>query len=179
MYHTLASPKTPNSFATNANVNTIFFTFQLAETCEVTLTMSLSDKLSIALLSCSILIVLDYITEASCIIVTYDSDKCYVYAISATNRLVIALSLNLIFFYIHDLLTLCVRIYLSAFIITYVLSALHTNSWDLIICLAIIVCFFCLQDYLIPRNWVRWIIVNISLYLVVQIYGNFFSKPRI
>ena len=41
---------------------------------------------------------LDYITEASCIIVTYDSDKCYVYAISATNRLVIALSLNLIIF---------------------------------------------------------------------------------
>ena len=104
--------------------------------------MSLCNKLSIALLSCSILIVLDYITEVSSIIVTYDSDKCYTYAISASNRLIIALSLNLIFFSIHGLLTLCIRIYLLTFIITYALGALHTNSKDLIICLAIIACFF-------------------------------------
>ena len=146
--------------------------------CEDTLTMSLSDKLSIVLLSCSILIMLDYITEVSSIIVTYDSDKCYVYAISATNRLVIALSLNLIIFYIHGLLSLCIRIYLWAFIITYVLSALHTGSMDLIICLAIIAYFFCLEDYLIPRKWVRCIIVNISLYLLVQIYCNFLLQTE-
>ena len=70
--------------------------------CEEKLTMSFQsyccDKLSIALLSCSILVVLDYITEVSSIIVTYDSDKCYVYALNATNRLTIVLLLNLIFF---------------------------------------------------------------------------------
>ena len=153
-----------------------FFTFQLVETSEDTLTMSLSDKLSIALLSCSILIVLDYISKASSFIVTYDSDKCNVYAISASNRLIIALCLNLIIFYIHKLLTLCIRIYLSTFIITYVLSAVHTNSWDLVICLAIIACFLCLQDYLIPRNWVRWIIVNLSLYLLCKSTVIFISK---
>ena len=121
---------------------------------------------------------LDYITEVSSIIVTYDSDKCYVYAISASNRLIIGLSLNLIIFSIHRILSLCIRIYLLAFIITYVLSALHTGSMDLIICLAIIACFFCLEHYLIPRKWVRCIIVNISLFLVVQIYCNFLLQTE-
>ena len=83
--------------------------------CEKKLTMSFQsnccDKLSIALLSCSILVVLDYITEVSSILVTYDSDKCYVYAISATNRLIIVLSLNLIIFGYMDF-SVCVLRYI-------------------------------------------------------------------
>ena len=126
------------------------------------------DKLSIALLSCSILVVLDYITEVCSILVTYDSDKCYVYAISATNRLIICLSLNLIISWIYGLLCLCIKIYLSTFIITYVLSVLHTGSIDLLICVVIILCFFCLEDYIIPRKWVKCIMVIISLFLLPQ-----------
>ena len=81
----------------------IFFFCELAETCEEKLAMSFRsyccDKLSIALLSCSILVVLDYISEGSSIIVTYDGDKCYVYALNATKSLIIGLLLNLIIQY--------------------------------------------------------------------------------
>ena len=107
--------------------------------CEKKLTMSFQsnccDKLSIALLSCSILVVLDYITEVSSILVTYDSDKCYVYALNATKRLIIGSLLNLIIFSIYGLLSLCIKIYLSFFLITYVLSVVHTGSLDLFVCL--------------------------------------------
>ena len=85
--------------------------------------MSLNDDLSIALFSCSILIVLDHISELSSFIVTYHSDKWNVYEISDSSRLIIALCLNLLVFYIHDLFTLCMKIYLSTFIITYVRGA--------------------------------------------------------
>ena len=93
LYHIVASPKTLNSFATNASLNIIFFLLKLSETCEEKLAMSfqsyLFDKLSIVLLSSSILVALDYLSEASSIIITYDSDKYYVYALNATNSLII------------------------------------------------------------------------------------------
>ena len=140
-----------------------FFFCELAETCEEKLTMSFQsyccDKLSIALLSCSILVVLDYISEGSSIIVTYDSDKCYVYALNATNSLIIGLFLNLIIFSIYGLLVLCIKIYLSFFLITYVLSVVHTGSFHLVFCVLFILCFFLVEDYIIPSKWVKCIIV--------------------
>ena len=95
--------------------------------CEEKLTMSFQsyccDKLSIALLSCSILVVLDYITEVSSIIVTYDSDKCYVYALNATNRLTIVLLLNLIFFSILFVcLFVCLFVYAGPRSYKYILQ---------------------------------------------------------
>ena len=139
--------------------------------------MSLNDDLSIALFSCSILIVLDHISELSSFIVTYHSDKWNVYEISASNRLTIALCLNLLVFYIHDLFTLCMKIYLSTFIITYVLSAVHSESWDLVLCLATLSCFFFLKDP-IRRNWVKWIILCLSFCLVVLIYCDFLLQTE-
>ena len=41
---------------------------------------------------------------------------------------------------------------------------------DSLFSVVIILCFFCVEDYLIPRKWVKCIIIIFSVFLLGQIY---------
>ena len=137
-----------------------------------------SDKLLIALLSLSILVALDYLSEASSFIVTYDSYKCYVCTLSECTKLIIGLLLNLIIFGIYGCVGLSIKIYLLTFLTTYVVSAVSTGSFDLVFCLLFIVTFLYFEQLIIPSKWVKWIILTTSLYIVGQIYSNFLRQTQ-
>ena len=73
--------------------------------------LSSIDKLKIVLSACAILVALDFISEGCSIIVTYDSDKCYVHT-NPTKILIDGLFLNLIIFALYGLAALCIKLYL-------------------------------------------------------------------
>ena len=140
--------------------------------------LSSIDKLTIALCSCAILVALVFISEGSSVTVTYDSDKCYVYTRNATKSLIVGLFLNLIIFSLYGLVGLCTKIYLSFFLITYVLRVVHTGSFDLLVFVLIILCLFCAKDYIIPSQWVKCIIIILSVFLLGQVYCNFLLQTQ-
>ena len=108
----------------------------------------------------------------------YDSEKCYVYKLNATNSLIVGLLLNLIIFSLYGLVGLCTKIYLSFFLITYVLRVVHTGSFDLLVFVLIILCLFCAKDYIIPSQWVKCIIIILSVFLLGQVYCNFLLQTQ-
>ena len=139
--------------------------------------VSMFDKKSIALLATAILVALDYLCDSS-IIITYDSYKCYVYELDDLSTLLIGLLLNLIIFSVYGLFVLCLKIYLSIFLITYVLSAVYTGSLDLAFGVIVLLCLYILEDYIIPSEFVKCLIVFTSFILLGQIYCNFLNQTQ-
>ena len=136
--------------------------------------VSMFDQKSIALLATAILVALDYLCDSS-IIITYDSYKCYVYELDDLSTLLIGLLLNLIIFSVCGLFVLCLKIYLSIFLITYVLSAVYTGSLDLAFGVIVLLCLYILE---IPSEFVKCLILFTSFILLGQIYCNFLNQTQ-